>query len=87
VGTVISCAIAIPGYSRFVSVLENFMSVLGYWLAIYKGIALSEHFFFRRSEGYRPWNFERPESLPPSIAALGAFYFGVFSAVMGVAQA
>jgi NCS1 nucleoside transporter family len=37
VGTLIYCAIAIPGYGHFESVLENFMLLIAYWLAIYEG--------------------------------------------------
>ncbi|EXJ83290.1 hypothetical protein A1O1_06909 [Capronia coronata CBS 617.96] len=86
-GTVIYCAIAIPGYSHFEDVLENFMLVIGYWLAVYEGIALPEHFIFKRGfAGYVPEHYDQPKYLPPSIAALGAFCFGVLGAVMGMAQ-
>jgi purine-cytosine permease-like protein len=37
IGTLIYCAIAIPGYGHFQSVLENFMLLIAYWLAIYEG--------------------------------------------------
>ncbi|KAG8533723.1 uncharacterized protein KY384_001464 [Bacidia gigantensis] len=85
IGTVIYCAIAIPGYSRFEEVLENFMLLIGYWLAIYEGIALSEHFIFKkRKYDLTIWN--SPNELPPGIAAVLAFCFGVFGAVMGMAQ-
>ena len=87
VGTIIYVAVAIPGYSHFESVLENFMLIIGYWLAIYESISLPEHFIFRKgSAGYAPENYDKPSKLPPSIAALGAFCFGVFGAVMGMSQ-
>ncbi|KIW30726.1 uncharacterized protein PV07_02431 [Cladophialophora immunda] len=87
VGTVVYCAIAIPGFSHFESVLENFMLVIGYWLAIYEGIALPEHFLYKRGfSGYIPENYDQPKKLPPSIAALSAFLFGVLGAAMGMAQ-
>ncbi|KIW86695.1 uncharacterized protein Z519_12681 [Cladophialophora bantiana CBS 173.52] len=87
VGTVIYCAIAIPGYDHFESVLENFMLVIGYWLAIYEGIALPEHFLFKRGfSGYVPEYYDQPKQLPPSIAVLGAFLCGVLGAAMGMAQ-
>lgn len=58
-----------------------------YWLAIYEGISLPEHFIFKRGfSGYAPEIYDQPHKLPPSIAALGAFCFGVFGAVMGMAQ-
>ncbi|KAI4249680.1 MAG: hypothetical protein L6R40_000469 [Gallowayella cf. fulva] len=87
VGTLIYCAIAIPGYSHFETVLENFMLLIGYWLAIYEGIALSEHFLFKRGiGGYNIAIYTTPHLLPPGIAAIVAFCFGVFGAVMGMAQ-
>lgn len=87
IATVVYCAIAIPGYSHFESVLENFMLCIGYWLAIYEGISLPEHFIFKRGfGGYHPEHYDQPKKLPPSIAALGAFCFGIVGAVMGMAQ-
>lgn len=57
----------------------------GYWLAIYEGIALTEHFVFKqRKYDISIWN--TPGLLPPGIAAVLAFCFGVFGAVMGMAQ-
>lgn len=87
VGTIVYCAIAIPGYSHFESILENFMLIIGYWLAIYEGISLPEHFFFKRGfAGYTPEFYDQPKRLPPSFAALCAFAFGIVGAVLGLAQ-
>jgi NCS1 nucleoside transporter family len=86
-GTVVYCAIAIPGYSHFESILENFMLVIGYWLAIYEGISLSEHFFFKRGfTGYHPEDYMDRSKLPPGIAAIIAFCLGVMGAILGMAQ-
>ncbi|CAJ2500335.1 Uu.00g031880.m01.CDS01 [Anthostomella pinea] len=88
VGTAVYVAVAVPGYSHFESALENFMLVIGYWLAIYEGVALTEHFAFRRGlAGYCPEDYTDPKRLPPGLAALGAFAFGVVGAVVGMAQA
>ncbi|KJX94031.1 hypothetical protein TI39_contig4224g00003 [Zymoseptoria brevis] len=87
VGTGVYIAIAIPGYSHFETVLENFMNFIGYWLAIYEGIALTEHFVFRRGfGGYAPEDYGVPSRLPPGIAAMGAFGMGVVGMVMGMSQ-
>ncbi|KAI9802252.1 MAG: hypothetical protein M1825_002973 [Sarcosagium campestre] len=87
IATIVYVAIAIPGYEEFESVLENFMLIIGYWLAIYEGIALSEHFIFRRGfQGYLPETYNQPKLLPPSYAPITAFCFGIFGAVMGLAQ-
>jgi NCS1 nucleoside transporter family len=87
VGTIVYCAIAIPGYSHFEAVLENFMLIIAYWLAIYEGISLSEHIFFKRGmTGYHPENYMDKDMLPPGLAAILAFCFGVMGAVLGMAQ-
>ncbi|KAL9618912.1 MAG: hypothetical protein Q9160_006437 [Pyrenula sp. 1 TL-2023] len=87
VGSIIYVAIAIPGYSHFETVLENFMLIIGYWLAIYEGISLNEHIWFKRgTTGFAPEHYDQPQKLPPSIAALGAFLLGVLGASMGMAQ-
>lgn len=106
VGTIVYCAIAIPGYSHFESVLENFMLLIvcpssplfqstrnpppnihpqGYWLAIYEAISLSEHFVFKKRQ-YDISIYNTPHLLPRGMAAIAAFCFGVFGAVMGMAQ-
>jgi len=86
-GTIAYVAIAIPGYSHFESVLENFMLVIAYWLAIYEGVSLTEHFLFKRGiSGYKPGIYATPSLLPPGIAAISAFCVGVAGAVLGMAQ-
>jgi purine-cytosine permease-like protein len=58
-----------------------------YWLAIYEGVSLPEHIIFRKgTTGYAPETYDVPKKLPPSLAAMGAFCFGIFGAVMGMAQ-
>lgn len=85
--TAVYVAISVPGYSRFEEVLENFMLLIGYWLAIYEGIALTEHFVFRRTGGgYAVEDYATPGRLPPGYAALCAFLVGAMGAVLGMAQ-
>ena len=87
VGTACYIAIAIPGYSHFEEVLENFMNFIGYWLAIYEGISLTEHFVFKRGfSGYAPELYDQPSKLPPGIAAVAAFCMGIVGMVMGMSQ-
>ncbi|KXT08958.1 hypothetical protein AC579_10315 [Pseudocercospora musae] len=87
IGTGVYIAIAIPGYSHFETVLENFMNFIGYWLAIYEGISLTEHFIFKRGfGGYNPEHYDQPGKLPPGIAAIAAFCFGVAGMVTGMSQ-
>jgi NCS1 nucleoside transporter family len=77
-------AIAIPGYSHFETVLQNFMDLIGYWLAIYEGISLTEHFvFIRGMNNYNIDHHTNARLLPPGIAAVTAFCFGVAGMVTG----
>lgn len=87
VGTGVYIAIAIPGYDHFEMALENFLLLIGYWLAIYEGVSLTEHFVFRRGyKGYQPEDYMIPKRLPPGFAAISAFLIGVAGAVLGMAQ-
>ncbi|KAF4552823.1 Purine-cytosine permease fcyB-like protein 2 [Elsinoe fawcettii] len=87
VGTAIYIAVAIPGYSKFFEVLDSFMVFIGYWLAIYEGVALTDHFFFKKGfGGYRPELYDQPDKLPPGIAAILAFCLGIVGMVMGMSQ-
>lgn len=90
VATAAYVAISIPGYDHFEAALENFMLLIGYWLAVYEGVALTEHVVFRRGSmaaaAYRPEDYDAPARLPPGYAALAAFLCGVLGAVLGMAQ-
>lgn len=94
IATCVYIGISIPGYSMFESWLENFMLIIGYWLAIYDGIALTEHFLFRDGRrggggggyGYEVEEYDVPGRLPPGMAAVSAFGVGVVGAVLGMAQ-
>ncbi|KAI1766702.1 permease for cytosine/purines, uracil, thiamine, allantoin-domain-containing protein [Hypoxylon sp. FL1150] len=86
--TVVYLAISLAGYNHFSAVLENFMLLIGYWLAIYEGVALTEHFVFRRASlaRYAPETYCEPSRLPPGFAAMTAFGVGVVGAVLGMSQ-
>lgn len=59
----------------------------GYWLAIYEGVAVTDHFLFKRSiSNYDPKIYASPRLLPPGVAAIAAFLFGVLGAVLGMSQ-
>jgi len=63
------------------------ISTLGYWLAIYEGIAFSEHFLYKRGmSGYVPEHYDQPSKLPPGFAAILAFCFGIAGMVTGMSQ-
>ena len=86
-GSCVSIAIGIPGYSHFETVLENFMNFIAYWLAIYSGIAISDHFVFKRGfGGYRPHIYNDRKQLPMGWAAALAFCFGIAGMITGMSQ-
>lgn len=63
------------------------MLLIAYWLGIYEGISLPEHFFFRRGfKGYNPDDYEQADKLPVGIAAGVAFAAGIGGAVLGMSQ-
>jgi NCS1 nucleoside transporter family len=87
IATGVYIAIAIPGYTHYEAVLENFMDFIGYWLAIYEGIALTDHFVFKRGfSGYNPEHYDQPDKLPPGIASTFAFCCGIAGMVTGMSQ-
>lgn len=79
--------IAIPAYLYFDQVMENFMNIIGYWLAIYTAIGISEHLIYQGS--FKAYDFEAyddPSRLPVGITALFAFACGIAGAVVGMSQ-
>lgn len=87
IGGLISLAIAIPAYLYFEQVMDNFMNLIGYWLAIYTAIALSEHFFYIGGlDNYDIEAYLDPSKLPPGIAAIFSFACGVAGAILGMSQ-
>lgn len=79
--------IAIPGYAHFEIVLENFMNFIGYWLAIYSAIGITDHLVFKRGfAGYRPEYYDVPGKLPVGVAAVFAFCCGIVGMVAGMSQ-
>lgn len=87
--TAIYIPLAIVGADHFASSLENFLNVLGYWLAIYVTVVIEEHLIFRKRDfaaynAAETWN--RQELLPWGLAAFVAGCCGVAGAVIGMAQ-
>jgi purine-cytosine permease-like protein len=51
------------------------------------GISVSEHIFYKRGfSGYDPTIYMDAKKLPPGIAAVVAFAFGIMGAILGMAQ-
>lgn len=87
IAAAVSLSVSIPAYMYFDAVINNFMNMIGYWLAIYTAIGLSEHFIHRRGYfGYNPDHYDSPRLLPVGISALVAFVCGLAGAVLGMNQ-
>lgn len=85
-----SCAvvgICVPAYYYFIGFMENFMDSIGYYLAIYIAIALSEHFFYRRGfKNYNVEDWDKFDKLPIGIAGLIAIFIAGFGVALGMSQ-
>jgi purine-cytosine permease-like protein len=63
------------------------MNFIGYWLAIYTGVAFADHFVFKHSlDAYIISNYDKPKNLAIGIAAVLAFCFGVVGMILGMSQ-
>ncbi|KAI8617506.1 permease for cytosine/purines, uracil, thiamine, allantoin-domain-containing protein [Chytriomyces sp. MP71] len=88
IGAVIYLILAILSIDRFNTVLENFLLVIGYFLAPYCAVLVVEHLVFRRGD-YSTYNqdiWESPKELPLGAAATFALALGLVGAVLGMAE-
>lgn len=87
-GNFITLAICIPGYYMFEEVVENFMNLIGYYLAIYETMCLSEHFIWNRGKfsAYDYENFNSKRSCTVRYAGVIGFCCGVAGVVLGMNQ-
>ncbi|KAG7915963.1 hypothetical protein KL927_003428 [Ogataea polymorpha] len=87
VGNCLTLAICIPAYYHFESVVENFMNIIGYYLAIYDAISLSEHFFYLKGfSGYNMEIYNNKKLLNPGYAGAFAFCCGAAGTAVGMDQ-
>lgn len=83
IGNFVSLGLAIPAYYVFSETMSNFLSIIGYNVAIYLGISLAEHFIYRRGfQGYDITNYNDRGSIPVGYAGISGFLFGVASTVL-----
>lgn len=87
-GNFVTLAICIPAYYEFENVVDNFMNMIGYYLAIYEAISYSEHFIYNKGNfgAYDYENHKDPKSYPLGLAGTFAFCCGVAGAVCGLSQ-
>lgn len=87
IGNLVTLAIAIPAYYKFETFMTTFMDSIGYYLAIYSAIALSEHFIYRGGfKGYNVDDWDRWDKLPIGYAGTFALFIGAFGVAFGMNQ-
>ncbi|MCJ1401347.1 hypothetical protein MMC11_004559 [Xylographa trunciseda] len=73
---IVIAVLAIAGQEHLETIVNNFVSLLGYWTVSFTLILLVEDKFFRRHDGYVLTSWNQPENLPPGIAAVFALLCG-----------
>lgn len=87
-GNCVTLAICIPAYYEFEDVMENFMNLIGYYLAIYESMSLSQHFIWNKGKfsAYDYENFHDKTSYPIGVAGVFGFCCGAAGVVLGMNQ-
>ncbi|CUM56947.1 unnamed protein product [Debaryomyces tyrocola] len=87
-GNFATLAVCIPAYYEFEEVMDNFMNMIGYYLAIYQAMSFSEHFIHRKGNfaSYDYKNFDSKLSYPIGIAGIFGFCCGIAGVVLGINQ-
>lgn len=80
--------LAIAGRDKLLVVLENFLSLLGYWNTSFFLILFMEHYIFRGANvaNYDLDSWNSPKNLPIGIAGVAAFLMGIVGCILGMVQ-
>ena len=79
--------LAIAGKDSLSAVVNDFVSMLGYWTISFTLILLIEDKYFRRKDGYDLNVWDNPAGLPVGIAAVTSLLAGYLAGgVPGMAQ-
>lgn len=79
-------ALALAGKDKLLTVLQDLLSLLGYWETCYFVIVATEHFMFRggKISNYNLDAWSTPEKLPLGLAGITAFLIGCVGWIMGM---
>ncbi|SLM35290.1 nucleoside [Lasallia pustulata] len=86
IGVVIYTVCALAGRDSLSVIFQNFLALMGYWVAIWIAITLDEQLIFRRRRGYDWAAWDDRSKLPIGIAAFIAFLVGWGGAILCMAQ-
>lgn len=83
----ICIAISLGIRNNFQSMIQSFVSILGYWTIPFGLILLLEHFLFRpRLGGYDLDNWQDSKKMPLGVAAVGTLLLALGLAFVGMKQ-
>lgn len=87
IGVVIYTVCALAGRDSLSVIFQNFLALMGYWVAIWIALTLEEQVIFRKKGGYDWAVWDDRSKLPIGIAAFVAFLVGWGGAILCMAQA
>lgn len=86
IAVLIYAVCGIAGRGHLMTIMSNFLSVIGYWTSALFMIVLEEDLLFRRHTGYVVEAYTDKHALPWGIAATFSFLLGIVGAVLGMNQ-
>jgi purine-cytosine permease-like protein len=80
--------IGIVGRNHLLAVLQNFLSLLGYWNTSFFVILFTEHYYFRKGNlaNYDLDAWDDPSRMPLGLAGLTAFLCGAAGWIVGMVE-
>lgn len=83
----VELVLAVAGREHLLALMQNFLSLMGYWIEFMVAIVLLEHLWFRGGAVEFDWaRWEDKSYLPVGAAALVAFLIGWAGAILGMYQ-
>jgi len=86
VSVLIYAICGIVGRDSLMTIISNFLSVIGYWTSALFVIVIEEDLIFRRKTGYNVDAYATKSLLPWGGAAVLSFFLGIVGAVLGMNQ-
>lgn len=84
---IVVAVLAIAGQQNLSNVVNNFVSLLGYWTVSFTMVLMLEDRIFRRKDGYNLEAWDQPHLLPWGVAAVTALLAGYLAGgVPGMSQ-
>ncbi|KAJ3072984.1 hypothetical protein HDU98_002466 [Podochytrium sp. JEL0797] len=76
---------AIAGQNSFLTIMQNFLSILSYWTAMFFVVLFEEDLFFRKGK-YHSADYDNAAALPVGFAGFCAIIVSGVAAVLGMSQ-